>query len=442
MKHQKSNFENKRSKVRTPYYYFIITPMKNIIIVLALTFLSMYSYAQDIIVKRDGSIIQAKVSEIDTSGVKYKKWTNQDGPTYVIAKSDVLAINYPNGEKDTFEETTTSSPTNTTPQRSSSASKASPSPNNNLLIEKYNSPLRMKVEPSKKKAKSAFMIMGVNDNSTLSSEELEVVFVPTTYDMQKCKAEPLRLTHNGGAFQIKIINKTDNIVYIDLGLTFRISKDDESFTYYNSDVIVSSSGSQSGAGFNIGGVTNALGIGGAVGSIAGATTVGGGRSHSISTEHHKERILAIPPHGNKTLSAFDIACAKMSNFRTVINCKAISKNEPIPGQTEGSYSYYFEGKIINKNLLYGEVKEYTPDNSIGINKYQITYSCDPNFTEKKNLYFETYLKYMIGTDSIMIRDYRKNNLKTWNRFIENEESSYIFDFVNFAEIKHPPYNSH
>lgn len=432
MKHQNSNFENKRWKVRTPYYYFIITPMKNIIIVLALTFLSMYSYAQDIIVKRDGSIIQAKVSEIDTSGVKYKKWTNQDGPTYVISKSDILAINYPNGEKDTFEETTASSPTNTTSQKTSSTIKATPTSNNSLLIEKYNSPLRMKVEPSKKKAKSAFMIMGVNENSTLSSEELDIEFVSTIYDIQKCKAEPLRLTHNGGAFQIRIINKTDNIVYIDLGLTFRISKDDESFTYYNSDVIVSSSGSQSGAGFNIGGVTNALGIGGAVGAIAGATTVGGGRSHSISTEHHKERILAIPPHGNKTLSAFDIACAKMSNFKTVINCKAISKNEPIPGQTgEGSSEYWFKKSKINQQIHHGEMIEYMSNNSIGINNYNITYSCDPNFTDKKNLSFETYLKYIIGSDISLWCDSKKKSQKIWNNLIQNDESNYIYGFAYF-----------
>lgn len=53
--------------------------------------------------KKDGSVIQAKVTKIGTSEVEYKKWSNQDGPQYSIAVVDILAINYQNGEKDMFE---------------------------------------------------------------------------------------------------------------------------------------------------------------------------------------------------------------------------------------------------------------------------------------------------------------------------------------------------
>ena len=62
-----------------------------------------YASAQDLIVKKDGSVIQAKVTKIGTSEVEYKKWSNQDGPQYSIAISDILAINYKNGEKETFD---------------------------------------------------------------------------------------------------------------------------------------------------------------------------------------------------------------------------------------------------------------------------------------------------------------------------------------------------
>lgn len=60
--------------------------------------------AQDVIVKKDGSIILSKVIEIGTTEVKYKKWNNQNGPNYTISKSDVQAINYENGEKESFGE--------------------------------------------------------------------------------------------------------------------------------------------------------------------------------------------------------------------------------------------------------------------------------------------------------------------------------------------------
>ena len=62
-----------------------------------------YALAQDLIVKKDGSVIQAKVTKIGTTEVEYKKWSNQDGPQYSIAVADILAINYQNGEKETFE---------------------------------------------------------------------------------------------------------------------------------------------------------------------------------------------------------------------------------------------------------------------------------------------------------------------------------------------------
>lgn len=67
--------------------------------------------AQDVIVKKDGSTIISKVIEIGTTEVKYKKFSNQDGPTYSILKSEIRAINYKNGEKETFSELNHSAPT-------------------------------------------------------------------------------------------------------------------------------------------------------------------------------------------------------------------------------------------------------------------------------------------------------------------------------------------
>ena len=69
----------------------------------------MFASAQDVIVKKDGSTIVSKVIEITATEVKYKRFSNQDGPTYTIAKTEIQAINYENGEKDTFT-TTDSTP--------------------------------------------------------------------------------------------------------------------------------------------------------------------------------------------------------------------------------------------------------------------------------------------------------------------------------------------
>lgn len=59
-------------------------------------------FAQDVIVKKDGSTILSKVLEVNQNEVKYKNYNNLNGPTYTISKSELQAINYQNGAKDTF----------------------------------------------------------------------------------------------------------------------------------------------------------------------------------------------------------------------------------------------------------------------------------------------------------------------------------------------------
>ncbi len=59
-------------------------------------------YAQDVIVKKDGSTILCKTIEVTSDVIKYKKASNLDGPTYSINISEIISVNYENGEKDQF----------------------------------------------------------------------------------------------------------------------------------------------------------------------------------------------------------------------------------------------------------------------------------------------------------------------------------------------------
>lgn len=63
---------------------------------------SFIAHAQDVIVKKDGNTITSKVTEITSSEIKYKKFSNQNGPTYTINRNEVNYINYENGEKETI----------------------------------------------------------------------------------------------------------------------------------------------------------------------------------------------------------------------------------------------------------------------------------------------------------------------------------------------------
>ena len=69
-------------------------------ILFLLTFLcSVSMFAQDVIVKKDGSTIVCRVLEFTESEIIYKKWSDLKGSNYVMDKSLASAINYENGKK-------------------------------------------------------------------------------------------------------------------------------------------------------------------------------------------------------------------------------------------------------------------------------------------------------------------------------------------------------
>ena len=67
---------------------------------IALVSISMNSFSQDVITPVLGNDIQAKVIEVTKTDIAYKKWDNPNGPTLIIAKSDVLVISYADGKKE------------------------------------------------------------------------------------------------------------------------------------------------------------------------------------------------------------------------------------------------------------------------------------------------------------------------------------------------------
>lgn len=76
--------------------------MKRYIFIIVLLFTSLSLRAQDVILKKDGSTVLAKVVSVRADDVEYYIWTSQTGPLYVIKKEDIQQINYQNGQKDVF----------------------------------------------------------------------------------------------------------------------------------------------------------------------------------------------------------------------------------------------------------------------------------------------------------------------------------------------------
>ncbi len=79
--------------------------MKKLFFVFAALMGSLVSVqAQDLITMKNGDDVEAKIIEVSPKEVKYKKFSNLDGPTFTVNKSDILIIRYENGEKDIFDE--------------------------------------------------------------------------------------------------------------------------------------------------------------------------------------------------------------------------------------------------------------------------------------------------------------------------------------------------
>lgn len=79
--------------------------MKQLLVFLFLL-CSTSMFAQDVIVKKDGSTIVCRVVELTSSEIVYKKWSDLNGSNYVMNRTDASAINYENGKKVNLSEAT------------------------------------------------------------------------------------------------------------------------------------------------------------------------------------------------------------------------------------------------------------------------------------------------------------------------------------------------
>lgn len=68
----------------------------------AASFLSMS--AQDILVRKGGDVENVKVLEVTPTEVKYKKFSNPNGPTFTERRSNLMSVKYEGGEVQKFND--------------------------------------------------------------------------------------------------------------------------------------------------------------------------------------------------------------------------------------------------------------------------------------------------------------------------------------------------
>ena len=354
--------------------------MKNLFLLIAVC-IATVAQAQDVIVKRDGSTIISKVLEVNQADIKYKKFSNQQGPTYTINKSEVMAINYESGDKDTFEDAPQPAASVQAPANPSTPFGVNPNlaEDNLKLVREFNKGSLDYI--GDKKAKDCYYYIGVlkiREGSIIETPELAMDFaISNTLEACSYNAE----------LTVTLKNKTDRVIYVDLANCF-FTEGGKSRPYYSPAMTTIGHGGTNGANVNLGAITNSVGIGGALGTLANGINVGSSTSNISTTTTFAQRVVAIPPMASISLNPQNI-CTVSEKFGTYgKNCKVASSTllRHIPylmqmGVVKDSPNYY---KMSRGMLKRGEVLELPSDKDDDISIH-ITYSYEENSTNKQSI---------------------------------------------------------
>lgn len=375
-----------------------------------------YASAQDMIVKKDGSVIQAKVTKIGTSEVEYKKWSNQDGPQYSIAVADILAINYQNGEKETFENVGAGSSqaakseadgqrsiVQVKPEDLSPEAKAA----NDALIAKYNEPVSYDIlekhqkEIGKKKANRGIACLQATPNSLFTDGNIEVTCEigclnkerknsPAEWASDDYQRNIPDFVTNNPAIRFAIKNKTNQTVYLDLANTFYVSLG-QSVCYYIPSSTTHSHSSSGGGNVNLGAITGAFGVGGAVGTIANGVNVGGGSTNTTTKTTYSQRIVAIAPQSTINLTPQYLFCKDDTKLMEGLMYG-------LYGWNFYDYCVYanFSSKSQSGEMRVGDNYVYSIDNSPVKLSFLVAYSKSEQCTDEYVLQSHYYLSNIFG----------------------------------------------
>lgn len=383
---------------------------RKIVAFIALVLVAAYSniiFAYDIIVMNNGDLINAKVEEVGPSEIKYRKASNPNGPLYKIETKTVLAINYENGEKDTFGNVR---PASVQSSSDSGLIPAVAAPDNDELVSRYNRdrPELLRKKPKDKIVEDGIAYWGMSDSTILSTPELTVSFENRRNEKYFIGNHDYSLSVDGfeGAYKVCLTNKTNYPIYVDLASCFK-SIDGKGATWYDDKVISTNSGGQSGGSLNLGAVTSALGIGGIVGTLAGGIGVGKSNSSGVSTSESMQRILTVPPRSTVTLPG----------EKSVVDKDVVERFE-FPWFIKRN----FKEKVGMKKYVFTDFDQHdTPMKK----DYYITYSTTPEFRTYFTLPIHLYIRTVVGCEFSPI--YRQDDVG------KHEPEYLIHSWVRFTK---------
>lgn len=199
----------------------------------------------------------------------------------------------------------------------------------------------------------------------------------------------IQYTSEGG---VTIINKSDSIMYIDMAESYYVNNGTSQQLYTNSVTTNFSSGSL-GATVNLGSVTNALGVGGVVGTLAQGVNVGGSNTSGSSTQVFEERYVSIPPLSRKSVKSIPFEPIHSRKWGVHVKGWPWQDTHSMRHAKEGIYNYdkyssptqeYIFAYTFNPNEKFQSTRDLFYVKTIEINKALKNEMEAPNqITERK-----------------------------------------------------------
>lgn len=350
--------------------------MKRVLFCLTCLLVSVSLSAQDVLITKEGEVIQAYELEIGGSSIYYKSSEGDDAVLQKLAKSDVLMIKYKDGRKEMLGDS----------QNEQAQTIKQDNPDNRNAIEAYIVDVEYTKPTSSKKANIAFCQCVPLPDSELANDDAELIFQSSSI-MYHRPFDGMISCHN--KLRVSIRNKTNKLLFIDLGGTF-FRRGRTSETCYVPSATTSVSSTSTGGTVNMGAVAGALGIGGAAGTLASGVTIGSSTTNSASTTVYAQRVVGIPPMSETEIGDFELF--NYNDTKSYPNGVSL-KSKPLKAD-------YYVLFLSEPQLLptVGEIKRVNDTNYLQFGMF-VTYAYDESITSPKTLNATFCLDRIIGAQA-------------------------------------------
>lgn len=234
-----------------------------------------------------------------------------------------------------------------------------------------------------KKANAVWYFLAQTQNSVVEDNNISVQYgIYTKYANENYGLGPYP------TLRIKITNKSEKIIFIDLGTSF-IKKNDVASVIYTPTITSTTIGQSVSVGVNVGAIASTVGIGGIAGTALGGINIGGGRGSSTSTTTYAQRYVSIPPQSAVFLDDIPIL--------TPGSEKALGDlfyfDEIGAGKQKRLWCLHHKFDDIES----GKIKEFTEDNTLFHIGCYLNYSFSEEFKSSQGFETTYYVKKLIGT---------------------------------------------